>query len=50
MSQNLSNDPEYIKSFSEWLDSREDSLPEPESFSEWLKQNGDDILERPEPS
>jgi hypothetical protein len=47
---NPSEDPEFIKSFSEWLDSRGDSLPEPESFSEWLKQNDDDILKRPGPA
>jgi hypothetical protein len=45
---NPSNDPEFIKSFSEWLDSNNDSLPEPESFSEWLRQNDDAILERAE--
>jgi hypothetical protein len=44
------DDPDFIQSFSEWLDSREDSLPEPESFSDWLKQNDDAILERPETS
>jgi len=39
------NTPEHIQAFSEWLDSVNDSLPEPASFSEWLKQNDDAILE-----
>lgn len=41
-------DPTFAESFSEWLDSNNDSLPEPESFSEWLNQNDDAILQRSE--
>lgn len=36
-------DPEFQKSFSQWLDENNDSLPEPESFSGWLALNNDTI-------
>lgn len=42
------DDPAFVQSFSEWLDSRKDSLPEPEDFPEWLKRNEDDIDQQSE--
>lgn len=37
------NDPEFIRSFAEWLTEVNDALPEPDSFFEWIERHEDAI-------